>query len=142
MTRFIDDYLLYLLSHASTKASAGFHAQLSDLGLPVSTWRILSSLYPDAPSGVNALADACLTKQSTMTRQIDRLEKAGLVTRDSEGKDRRRVTVWLTIKGHMLAHELTAKAKAQEAEVLAGLTSEEITALKAALAKLTKDKDH
>ena len=138
MARFIDDYLLYLLAQASTKASAAFHAQVAEAGLPVSTWRILACLYPDAPTGINALAEACLTQQSTMTRQIDRLVQAGLVQRTASNQDRRRVSVRLTDKGRALAKDLTTTAKRHEAQTLSDLSSDEIAALKSALAKLTK----
>lgn len=137
MTRFIDDYLLYLLAQASTRASAAFHAQVGKAGLPVSTWRILACLYPDAPTGINDLAEACLTKQSTMTRQIDRLVDAGLVTRSAGEADRRRVAVRLTDTGRAMAEDLISKAKHHEAQILAELDPQEVAGLKAALTKLT-----
>lgn len=133
MTRFTDDYLLFLLAQASHRASAGFHARLASEGIPVATWRILATLFPDAPAGIGALAQSCLTKQPTMTRRIDRLETQGLVTRSHEGGDRRRVTVRLTAKGRALAARLTAMAKAHEAQVLAGFDTAGVARLKKAL---------
>ena len=133
MTRFTDSYLLYLLAQASGQASAAFHTELADLGVPVSTWRILATLYPDAPASIGELAQSCLTKQPTMTRQIERLVAAGLVTRENATQDRRRVVILLTPKGRALADRLTERARAHEAHVLAGYDAAETARIKAVL---------
>ena len=133
MARFTESYLLYLLAQASGQASAAFHAQLAEQGVPVSTWRILATLYPDAPASISELCRSCLAKQPTMTRQIDRLAQAGLVTRESADEDRRRVTVRLTESGRGLARRLVAQARAHEAEVLDGQSPAEIARMKSVL---------
>ena len=50
--------------------------------MPVWKWRVLASLYPDKALNVGDLARACLTKQPTLTRQLDRLCAAGLTERE------------------------------------------------------------
>ena len=136
MSRFIDDYLLYLLAQASGKASAAFHEELTAEGVAVSTWRILAALYPDSPTGIGELAKDCLAKQPTMTRQIDRLAAAGLVQRQARVDDRRRVEVRLTPAGRALADRLTTMASAQERRILQRYTATEVTQLKAILSGL------
>lgn len=140
MKRFTDDYLLFLLAQASGNASAAFHAQLAARGIPVSTWRILATLSPDAPASIGELAQSCLTKQPTMTRQIDRLVRVGLVTRDAVKSDRRRVLVALTPAGRDLADQLTALARAHEAKVLQGHSPQQIAELKSTLSGLLSPK--
>jgi len=139
MNRFTDDYLLYLLAQASGQASAAFHAELAQIGVPVSTWRILATLYPDAPASIGELAQSCLTKQPTMTRQIERLVAAGLVTRENAPQDRRRAVILLTPKGRALAKRLTERARAHEAQVLAGHDAAEIATIKSVLRGLMAD---
>ncbi len=133
MKRFTDDYLLYLLAQASGKASAAFHAELATEGVSVSTWRILATLYPDAPASIGQLAESCLAKQPTMTRQVDRLITAGLVVRQQRVDDRRKVEVRLAPAGRKLADRLTAMARMHEARALVGYTKSEISQLKTAL---------
>jgi len=140
MKRFTDDYLLFLLAQASGNASAAFHAQLAAKGIPVSTWRILATLHPDTPASIGELAESCLTKQPTMTRQIDRLTKAGLVTRDAAKSDRRRVQVALTPAGRSLADQLTALARTHEAKVLQGYSAQQVADLKSVLSGLLSPK--
>ena len=136
MERFTENYLLYLLAQASGKASAEFHGELAAEGVPVSTWRILATLYPDTPASIGELAESCLTKQPTMTRQVDRLAAAGLVTRALNADDRRKVKVSLTPDGRRLADRLATMARAHEARLLREYTPEQAAELKAALAGL------
>ena len=133
---FTDDYLLYLLAHASAAASAAFHAELARQGMRVPVWRILASLYPDARLQVGALARKCLMKQPTLTRTIDRLESQGLLRRSLDSDDRRAVRVALTAAGRRLAAEKVALARRHEAAVLAGHDAGEVAALKKQLRAL------
>jgi DNA-binding MarR family transcriptional regulator len=135
-TAFTDDYLLYLLAQASAAASQAFHAELAKDGIPVSTWRILSSLYPDIRLNVGALAEQSLLKQPTLTRTLDRLTTSELVRRVHSAADRRGVLVELTQKGRSLAGDKIEKARTHEALILKNHSTSEITALKAMLRTL------
>ena len=135
--RFTDTYLLYLLAQASSKASAEFHNSLSKNSISVSTWRILATLYPDAPATVGELAQICMIKQPTMTRQLDRLVSDGLIARH-EGQDRRRVVIKLTPAGKKIAHRLTETAKAHEAKLLNGLDPDDVARMIETLQKLAQ----
>lgn len=127
---FTDDYLLYLMAHASAAVSESFHAELAAEGISVTTWRILGSLYPDQRLNVGALARKCLMKQPTLTRTLDRLVDQGLVARRHEEQDRRGVLVELTDRGRALAGDKIAKARAHEARLMASYTEAEVTDLK------------
>ena len=134
--RFVDDYLLYLLARASTMASGEFHAHLRALRVPLPVWRVLAVLDGTDGLTVGELAAACLFKQPTMTKALDRLEAKGLVVRESGKGDRRRVLVVATEKGRALVAGLIADAKAHEARVLKDHSAAEIKHLKSALRRL------
>ena len=138
MTKFTDDYLLYLLAQASAAVSASFHATLAKQGVAVSTWRILASLYPDEQLSVSALAESCMTKQPTMTRMIDRLSAEGLVSRTTANDDRRRVRVSLTLEGQAKAAKLVKAARRDETTALARYSDREQAALKDTLRTLRR----
>ena len=123
---FVGDYLLYLMARASHALSAEFHARLRRTGTSVPEWRVmatLSALDGGEAGGetVGALAAACLMQQPTMTKLLDRMERAGLVARDADARDRRRVTVRLTATGRDRVAGLIAAARAHEAEAMARL---------------------
>jgi len=133
---FTDDYLLYLLAHASAAASEPFHADLTAGGIAITTWRIFASLYPNAQMNVGALARKCLMKQPTLTRTLDRLVAKGIVARTHSKGDRRGVLVELTDKGRELARDKIEKARAHEAKILQDYSADEGADLKRLLRQL------
>lgn len=133
---FTDDYLLYLLAHVSAAASEDFHAELERDGIPISTWRVMTSLFPDKQLNVGTLARMCFLKQPTLTRILDRLAKQGLVERIHAETDRRGVLIGLTAQGQDLARNNIDKARAHERSLLGGFSAENEAALKQQLRDL------
>ena len=132
-SRFIDDYLLYLLARASHLISAEFHEQLRRRGISVPVWRVLASLVGSAGETVTGLAETCLLQQPTMTKLLDRMVRDGLVKRTQDTRDRRVVRVELTTRGEVIAAELVQAARHHEAEVLARHPEAEAMAVKSLL---------
>ena len=136
--RFIDDYLLYLLSRASSEVSAQFHARLKVHGLQVPEWRVLASLSDGDGDGmtVGEIAMLALQRQPTMTKIIDRMTSSGLVERRQDENDRRKVRIFITQSGQRRVNEALADAKHHEKEVLADYTPAEAHQLKSILRAL------
>lgn len=111
---FIDRYLAYLLARASHRISSGFHRRLAEIGVSVSTWRIVASLQL-APLSVGELAERVLLAQPTLSKALDKLVADGLVERQREPNNRRSVTVRLTAAGRELCATLVPLANAYEA---------------------------
>ena len=118
-TRFVDDYLLYLLARASHTLSAEFHATLRRAGVSVPVWRVLATLSGSPPETVTGLAEACLLQQPTMTKLLDRMVRDGLVQRLPDARDRRVVRIEATPRGQAVVEELLVAARQHEAQVLA-----------------------
>lgn len=135
-SEFLNDYLLFLLAAASASASAGFHAQARAAGVKVPEWRALACLHDTDGQMITRLAALALMEQSAMTRVIERMEARGLVQRDGDRQDRRRVRVWLTGKGRACVTDLVALARQHEAEVLALLPDAEQALVKPLLGRL------
>jgi len=76
-----------------------------------------------------------LTSSGT-TKRLDRLERAGLIERAPDPDDRRGVTITLTGAGHDLIDRVTEAHLANEARLLAGLSSAERERLAGLLRKL------
>ncbi|WP_205032293.1 MarR family winged helix-turn-helix transcriptional regulator [Hwanghaeella grinnelliae] len=133
---FVDDYLLYLMARASALTSAGFHNQVSALGIQVYEWRIMAVLYGTDGVTVGGLARRCLIKQPSVTKNIDRMEERGLVSRSPSPDDRRQVIISLTERGTEIVADLVHRARAHEAEVLADFPAEEAETLKRVLRRL------
>ena len=138
---FVDNYLLYILAQASDTLSREFHAQLASLGVSVPKWRILASLYPNKSLNVGELAQKCIMKQPTLTRQLDRLCEEGVTHRIHETEDRRGVLVSLTEQGREEAARYVTMAKAHEERLLHSYSEAEIARLKGVLSLFVDTRD-
>ena len=135
VSRFVDGYLPYLLARASHLISGEFRATLEKERIPVMHWRVLCSLL-EAPMSVSELAGIVIAKQPTMSKLLARMEKQGLIARESDPADGRAVVVSITPAGKRLVQPLVRLAKRHEASVLEPLGTEDADALVAILGKL------
>lgn len=110
------------------------------VGIPQRWYDVLVHLE-ESPSGITmtALADQILYSKSGFTRVVDRMEKAGLVSRVHPPSDRRTILVLLTDKGN----EAKERARRYHRDGInrhfsKHLTATDIKALTHALEKLTK----
>ena len=77
------------------------------------------------PKGQGDIAKALLVSTGTMTNQLDKLERAGLVVRHPDPTDRRGKLVEMTKRGReVLDNYVNVQAK-RERELVGGLTSQE-----------------
>ena len=72
-----------------------------------------------------ALGDATMVTSGAITKRIDRLERAGLVSRTVSDTDARSRRVALTDKGRRLVDELLEKHVANEHRLVSGLSERE-----------------
>jgi DNA-binding MarR family transcriptional regulator len=134
--RFIDGYLSYLLARASHTVYREFHAQVQAAGLGSLEWRLLATLSDGDGLTIGELAREILAQQPTLTKLVQRMEKAGWVQRGADPADARRTLVFETKQGRATVAALLAQAKAHEDTLLEGFSERDITALKKILRTL------
>lgn len=134
--RFIDDYLAYLLAQASRRVSGPFHGEVQMGGLSVTEWRVLAGLSGVQHESVGALSEITLTKQPTLSKIIQRMERQGLVRRSDTPVDRRQTLVALTPKGHALAAGYVQRAMQHQQRVLQPLGARNASTLMRVLRQL------
>lgn len=83
---------------------------------------------PPATLTPTELSNQLLLSSGAMTNRIDRLESAGLVTREPDPDDRRGVRVALTAKGSALIDAAMAAAVTKNAKIVGTLSEEELAA--------------
>jgi len=71
-----------------------------------------------------------------VTRLLDRMEEAGLVTRERDADDRRMVTTRISAKGRRLVDSLDDAVVAEHARRLGHLADDELRTLVALLTKV------
>ena len=88
--------------------------------------------------GIRELAAGERISPPAMTKHVDRLERDGLVARTPSDDDRRRVGISLTDEGQRLLRRVRSRRTVWLAQRLAGLTTEELAAIEAAVGPLGK----
>src|SRR6266851_8936799 len=101
-------------------------------GISGSQWGLLRTLHRAEREGqsrlrLTDLSDRLLIRPPSVTGAVDRLERAGLVVRDSASLDHRSKLVGLTKKGRQLIERILAVHARQIAQVLGGLSRPEQT---------------
>jgi DNA-binding MarR family transcriptional regulator len=114
----------------------GMEATLTEFGLSLPDWQVLSTLRNSGSRTPGVLARYLELSSGAMTSRLDGLEEAGLIHRVPDPEDRRSVVVKLTSEGRT-AWEKAASAQARkEAFFASALSPAEQKRLNALLRKL------
>jgi DNA-binding MarR family transcriptional regulator len=100
-------------------------------------YRTLVVLASRGPQSLADLAEAVDVTPPTATRMCDRLTKKGLVMRRHDRGDRRLIRLTLTKEGHGLVDAVTKRRRAEIADLLQAIPSEQQAALVDSLQRLT-----
>ena len=101
----------------------------------LATLRRSGSPYQLSPT---ELFKSMMVSSGTMTNRIDRLEKAGLVKRIADERDRRAMLIRLTEKGFSLIDQAVTAHVANEHKIISPLSADEREALTGLLRKMLR----
>ena len=122
---------------ATAKAiSRAFDEALVGAGGSLPVWLILISLKTQQVANQRELAAAVGIQEATLTHHLNAMETEGLVTRERDPANRRVHQVRLTNDGEALFLRLAGAARAHDARLRAGLSSEEVGVLEGLLDRL------
>lgn len=112
----------FLLKDVSRALRRDFDRRAKAHGLSLAQWQALALLARD--EGVNqvTLAERLEIQPITLARLIDRLQEAGLVTRQPDPADRRAFRLYLTEAAQPLIAQMWAYAAETRAAAMAGLS--------------------
>ena len=104
---------------------------LKPFGISGTQYNVLRILRGAGDDGLcrNELRDRMLTRMPDMTRLLDRMEEAGLVTRSREQDDRRMVLTQITARGRELLSQLDRPMNELHRKQLAQLDDEQLRSL-------------
>lgn len=104
---------------------------LKPFGISGTQYNVLRILRGAGEGGLcrNELRDRMLTRMPDMTRLLDRMEEAELVTRSREREDRRMVLTQITARGRELLAELDRPMADLHRDQLGRLTDEQLRSL-------------
>jgi DNA-binding MarR family transcriptional regulator len=100
-------------------------------GISATQYNVLRILRGAEPEGLcrNELRDRMLTRMPDVTRLLDRMEQADLVTRERSTADRRQVRTRITRKGSRLLRELDDLVEEEHQQRLGHLSDEALRTL-------------
>lgn len=124
------------LARTSKAVGRAFNDALAEAGGSLPVWLILSTLRGEAHASQQDLARGIGIEGPTLTRHLDQLEAAGLVRRLPSPDDRRALHVEPTEAGLELHARLLDVVIAFNRSLTAGLSQDELEALRRALGVL------
>ena len=131
-----------LYSFITGKASTAIARRLqrkfnhSGISLTIEQWSVLYHLWKQDGASQQELCNATFRDKPSITRLIDNLEKAGLVKRVSDEKDRRINKVYLTPMALKMQEETMHLAEQTLNEALDGVPSDQVNLCKEVLQKV------
>lgn len=111
----LDRQLCFPLYAASNILTRAYRPLLDQLGLTYPQYLVLLVLWEKAPRAVGEIGQQLFLDTGTLTPLLKRMEAAGLVARQRDPEDERRVIISLTAKGSDLreaAREIPMKMAA------------------------------
>jgi len=98
----LERHVFFWLTQAIGSRDRRLAQELKDVGMRVPEWRALAALYARRRCSMSELADLASIDRTTLTRTVDRMEKAGWATRLSDADDLRVTRLALTATGERL----------------------------------------
>lgn len=132
----LDDFPLYNLNLASWTYIDEMTRALKSVDVDHPTWRVLLLLGDKNPSSVSELSQRGVTKMSTITRILIRMEENGLVRRSPSAEDSRVTEVFLTDEGRAVLEKLRGIGGRMHRKALAGFSDADIATLVMLLRRL------
>lgn len=123
----------FLIHRTSRLLQVELQKVLEPYDLTREQWPVLAMLWEEEGVSQNKIGAYLCKDQPTITRIIDRLEKKRLVKRVTNTRDRRAYRIFLTEEGKQLNEVLPKLVDDLLKRAQAGLTEEQVAALKQAL---------
>jgi len=128
--------LLQQIAHTYHDLVAAFERHM---GITRARWAILSRLWREETATQTLLAQRLRVDAAAITRQVKQLEREGLVVRWPDPQDNRFTVVSLTPSGRRFVEELRSARDAFEAVVTAGLSEDDVAAMRRSLDRIREN---
>ena len=119
------------IQHTAEALWWGVNETLKQADLTPTQYNVLRILLGAGEAGASCgeISERLVTKDSDITRLLDRLEARGLISRGREAKDRRRITARITEEGLRILAELDRPVAQCHRRQLAHLGEKRLAAL-------------
>jgi MarR family transcriptional regulator, transcriptional regulator for hemolysin len=134
----IDDALAYRVYRCGRLLRGYFRGMAASLGLELSQeqWFVLNRLSHEDGLAQGQLGDAVLDDRPNMARLIASMQARGLVRRQGDATDARKVRVHITAEGRRVHDAFNALVPAARASVMEGIAADDAATVARVLARL------
>lgn len=132
----LDGFAPYLMNRIMGRYNAALRAELGKLGLTTPQMRALAVLSVHDGILIGELAVYAVVEQSTLSRALDKLDRDGKITRQSDPGDSRATRVFLTEAGRADYVRLWPHMAQTYARMFRGIGDDERRAFVATLQKV------
>ena len=132
-------YLARYAHRAFVKALAG---ELERYGILTAHWSVLRILWDIEGLTQVKLAERMRMEKSSLTGVLEGMERRGLIIRERNEDDRRKINITLTAQGRRLKAQLLPHAAKTNRKATRGMTAAETAQLRGLLAKLIANLEH
>lgn len=129
-------YRLFVIAAQIARPLASFYGER--FGLSQAGWRILAAIAERDGASAAEIARACALDPFAVSRGIGQLVEMGFAVRGHAGRDRRRASLRITVRGRRAFADIAALGLAAERELNDALSTAERRHLDGALAKLER----
>ncbi len=134
----LPDYTINNILQTGNWMNERFSDHLKQYALSIQQFQVLRSLkkLEGSPADLQTLQAEMISKNSNTTRLVEKLRLKGLIIRNQNEENRRKVEIYITDTGLALLDELEASHKQFENDVVSNLNRTEIIALNQLLEKI------
>lgn len=133
----LEKYPFFLLNRLVSRYNGVIESRLRAIGLDIPYWRVLMVLGESGPRGVRDIADAAVIPLSTMTRIVQRMATAELLSLMPSSEDARVTLVSLLPLGETKLSEARAATAPVYQDIIRGLSARDFDHLIALLRRLS-----
>jgi MarR family transcriptional regulator, organic hydroperoxide resistance regulator len=121
----------YDMNRLVSRLNQNLSAKLRRRRLTLQHWRVLVVLAGSHDGcTLSTLVERTMVPQSTLSRLVDRMERAGMVSRRPGRDDFRFIEIWLTPAGRTIHDQTLPLAAAEYQAAVSGFSADELTQLK------------
>ncbi|MDF8333752.1 MarR family winged helix-turn-helix transcriptional regulator [Novosphingobium cyanobacteriorum] len=133
----LEEQLSYLVNRLSHHGQASIGAMLKPHRANLVVLRTLSMLHIEDGLTINEIAERTFCEQSKASRTVDAMVQSGLVERHTPDCDLRRREVVLTAQGRALLHECWPEMERFHAQLVVGISAEDLAVTRRVLKAMT-----
>ena len=131
-----EDTVGFLLWDANRAMNREFADRIAQYGVTMGLWPFLRALWERDGVTQRELSEKVRMKGPTTVAALNKLEDKGLVRRESDRKDARKINVFLTPEGRKVYRRVIPEVEAVNKQCMSGLSEAEQVAFKSMIRRV------